>query len=373
MGKSCRIGSPSGGRVGLQLKSGAPEPLQPGDVYVENRSPRTPNSSDARSMSSRSDSLQSALISIGILCFNARDTILRALRSALAQDWPSIEVIIVDDCSTDGSAEIVARAIADEPRARLVRHSRNTGAGGARNTVIAEAHGAFIAFFDDDDDSVPDRLRAQCERLTDYERDTGARLVFCYANRTVVEHSPGRPHHVARAVGRTACEPHGLAVVDYIFGVPPDPRFTWGMLGSCTLMARRETFRTVGPFDESFRRCAEWDMAVRGALLGAHFIAVDRPLVIQYKTLSADKKGAIPLKYSLQLRTKHRDYLEKRNFYLASKLFARYVFYRVEGRVWRSQIFWLLGMALTPHLMGRRLRSRAHALMRIGSLRSAGS
>ena len=80
--------------------------------------------------------------------------------------------------------------------------------------------------------------------VTDYERDTGARLVFCYANRTVVEHSPGRPHHVARAVGRTACEPHGLAVADYIFGVPRPPRFTWGMLGSCTLMARRGTFLT---------------------------------------------------------------------------------------------------------------------------------
>ena len=106
------------------------------------------------------------LVSIGILCFNARDTILRALRSALAQDWPSIEIIIVDDCSTDGSAEIVASAIADESRARLVRHDRNTGPAGARNTVIAESRGAFITFFDDDDESLPRRVSEQLQVLT---------------------------------------------------------------------------------------------------------------------------------------------------------------------------------------------------------------
>ena len=137
---------------------------------------------------------------------------------------------------------------------------------------------------------------------------------------------------MAIGVGNRTREPHGLAVADYIFGVPPDPRFSWGMFGSCTLMARTEVFRTVGPFDESFRRCAELDLAVRGAFLGAHFIAVNRPLIIQYKTQSADKHSTIPLKYSLQLRAKHRNYLESRNFYLASKLLARYMFYRVKGR-----------------------------------------
>lgn len=163
-----RSGGFHGNRVGLQSKSVTAEPLQP----------------DAGSISIRSDGLQSALITIGILCFNARDTILRALRSALAQDWPSIEVIIVDDCSTDGSVEIVAHAIADEPRARLVRHCRNTGAGGARKTVVDEAHGTFIAFFDDDDDSVPDRLRSQFERLTAYERERGRGSFF--ATQTVL-------------------------------------------------------------------------------------------------------------------------------------------------------------------------------------------
>ena len=61
---------------------------------------------------------ESPLISIGITCFNAESTIERAIKSALAQDWPKVEIIVVDDCSTDRSWEELARLSLYDPRVR---------------------------------------------------------------------------------------------------------------------------------------------------------------------------------------------------------------------------------------------------------------
>ena len=55
-------------------------------------------------------------------CYNGSDTIGSALDAALRQDWPNLEIIIVDDGSTDGSQDIIDRKIASDPRARLIRH-----------------------------------------------------------------------------------------------------------------------------------------------------------------------------------------------------------------------------------------------------------
>lgn len=91
------------------------------------------------------------LITVGLTCFQAADTICQAIQSAVAQDWPNLEIIIVDDCSTDGSAKIVEQAIAGIANARLIRHAVNGGPAAARNSLLAAAKGEFLIFFDDDD------------------------------------------------------------------------------------------------------------------------------------------------------------------------------------------------------------------------------
>ncbi|TVR84876.1 MAG: glycosyltransferase family 2 protein [Rhodospirillales bacterium] len=285
---------------------------------------------------------------IGLTSFNAQDTIERAVQSALAQDWSDLEVIVVDDCSSDGSWDILRQLAAAEPRLRVFRHKTNKGYPGALNTILDHARGDFVAIFDDDDDNVPNRVRSQVERISAYEDRTGAALVLCYANRNVVKGGQSAPDHVALAIGRTAPEPSGPEVADFLFGVGAKPGKVWGMFGSCTLMARRTTFVAVGPFDETFRRCAEWDLAVRAAFMGAHFIAVDRPLVTMYKTPGTDKSGSIPLKYALLLREKHHDYLVRRGLYHASRLIARSNFHGNKGRIWKSRAYRALACMASP-------------------------
>jgi glycosyltransferase involved in cell wall biosynthesis len=297
------------------------------------------------------------LITIGITCHNAADTIGRAVAGALAQDWAETEVIVVDDASIDQSWNILETLAKSEPKLRIIRHEINKGYPGALNSIIAAANGEFVAIFDDDDASTPDRLSAQFGRLTNYEGTTGAELVFCYSNRNVVKLGGTEPDHMGLAIGRYSPEPHGPAVADYLLGIRADPNYVWGLFGSCTLMARRSALKAVGPFDEKFRRSAEWDMAIRAALMGAHFIAVDRPLITQYKTQSADKSGSVPLKYSLLLREKHRDYLKRRGLYLASRALAHSNFYKNQKRPWKSWAYRLLAYMLGPSMLRRRLGS----------------
>ena len=95
-------------------------------------------------------------VSIVIAAYNAAETIRRAIDSAAAQRAVDIEIIVVDDCSTDATPQVVAQT--ECPAVRLITLDRNKGPGGARNAGIAAAKGRWIAVLDSDDTMRPDRL-----------------------------------------------------------------------------------------------------------------------------------------------------------------------------------------------------------------------
>jgi glycosyltransferase involved in cell wall biosynthesis len=277
----------------------------------------------------------------------------------MKQDWPNKEVIVVDDASTDDSEVLLQEMARQHSELRVIRSAANRGVAAARNTILSEARGEFIAFFDDDDESRPDRLTTQWRRLTDYEGLHGTELVFCYANRDVVRVGQTKPDHVAMAIGRQPPEPNGPIVANYLFGHLADSHYVWGLLGSCSLMARRRTFLVLGEFDASFRRYEEWDLAVRAALQGAHFIAVNESLIIQYKTVSADKSGKLGLQYALKLARKHKNYLKTEQAYLASVATAHARFHGNAGNYWRKRLFQALAYGLLPpSILAEKLASR---------------
>lgn len=97
-----------------------------------------------------------------IAAFKAADTIERAIDSALAQTGVSVEVIVIDDCSPDDTAEIVDAYT--DPRVRLIRLEKNRGPGGARNAGLAAARGDWIVILDSDDAVSPDRTARMIAR-----------------------------------------------------------------------------------------------------------------------------------------------------------------------------------------------------------------
>jgi len=101
--------------------------------------------------------MSAPLVSVVIPCFRAMDTIGAALRSVLDQTERELEVIVVDDGSPDDSAARVLEVAAADPRVVLLRQA-NAGVAAARNTGIARARGALVAFLDADDRWMPDAL-----------------------------------------------------------------------------------------------------------------------------------------------------------------------------------------------------------------------
>lgn len=112
--------------------------------------------------------MNSPLVSVLIPCFNAAATIRQTLESALAQTWPNVEIILVDDGSSDGTAEI-AKAMECE-RLRVVLQE-NQGACAARNRGMELAKGEFVQFLDADDLLSPTKIADQVNRLSSLSSD----------------------------------------------------------------------------------------------------------------------------------------------------------------------------------------------------------
>lgn len=297
------------------------------------------------------------LVTIGIACFNADDTIRRAVRSALSQDWPKLEVIIVDDASTDESVAMVKSEIAAAPMARLVRHAENTGPAGSRNTVLARANGEYVAFIDDDDEALPGRIGAQVEALERHERRTGAKLIACHASGRRV-YGNGYTMNLPAIGSRGGEAPNGSAVADYLLFHRRHPRwFYGGGTPACSLLARRATFSEVGGFDESLRRIEDVDFAIRLALKGGHFVGTRGIQFVRYSTTAPDKSPETNLEAEQYLAEKHKRYLDSIGRYQYAKRWPQLRYWHFK-RDYRRFFVELAGlMARYPLAVPRHLAS----------------
>lgn len=111
------------------------------------------------------------MISIVTTAYNAQTTIGRTIESIQFQSFKDWEMIIVDDCSTDNTVEIVKSYAEQDARIRLVSHDINKGAGLARRTGISYIKGEFMAFLDSDDYMKADCLETLYNNMTEYDVD----------------------------------------------------------------------------------------------------------------------------------------------------------------------------------------------------------
>lgn len=259
--------------------------------------------------------MSAPLVTVGLTTFNAVGTVQRAVHSAIEQSWRGFELVAVDDCSHDTTLDIVRRLAAAHPEIRVVSNTENRGVAGARNRILAEARGEFVAFFDDDDESLPERIATQVSRIVDYEREfAGGAPVICHTARRVV-YPDGtvrvEPTMGART-GRPA--PSGPAVAQRILlGTPLEDGY--GACPTCSQMARLSTYRALGGFDPTLRRGEDTDFNIRLARAGGHFVGIAQPLVIQTMTKTSEKSLAEECDAWLRLIEKHRDLIEEAGQY----------------------------------------------------------
>ena len=113
--------------------------------------------------------------SVIIRNFNRVRCVTRAIDSALIQTNQDLEVVVVDDASTDGSVELIREQFRQDSRVRLIELQGNVGAGEAANVGSRAARGQLIGFLDSDDEWLPECLAAHTEVLS--ENPSGHQLL----------------------------------------------------------------------------------------------------------------------------------------------------------------------------------------------------
>ncbi len=207
-------------------------------------------------------------VSVVIPNFNAGRYIAATLRSVYAQQGVELEVIVVDDGSSDGSAEQVER---DFPQVRLIRQA-NAGVAVARNRGIDEARHEWIAFVDADDLWLPGKLQAQFERLA---ASPGARMAFtAWVTWSSDEPEPSAAW-LAELGQRAAQEDSWLRADGWIY---PELLLDCNVWTSGVL-AERALLRELGGFDVGLRIGEDYDLWLRASRL-TPIVQVARPLAI---------------------------------------------------------------------------------------------
>ncbi|MCM8777982.1 MAG: glycosyltransferase [Candidatus Omnitrophica bacterium] len=115
------------------------------------------------------------LVSIIIPVYNRVDLLPRTLNSVINQTYKDIEIIVVDDGSTEDIKSVVDNF--NDPRIKYLRHNENKGVAAARNTGMKISRGAFIAFLDSDDEYLPEKIEKQVEFFLEQSNETD--VVYC--------------------------------------------------------------------------------------------------------------------------------------------------------------------------------------------------
>lgn len=187
-------------------------------------------------------------ITVVIPSYNGAAFIAEALGSALAQDAPVAEVVVVDDASTDATAEIVGRVGVSDSRVRLVRLPENSG-GPARplNVGVAASRTELIALLDHDDVMAEGKLRRQRDCL---EASPGAGFAFCdyvYVRESLEQR--GMSESDLRLLKERSTAKAGGLIVPSEFATEFQVAAPGGIQSCSSLMFRKSVWEEVGRFD----------------------------------------------------------------------------------------------------------------------------
>ena len=294
-------------------------------------------------------------VTVIIPTHNRRRLLARTLQSVLAQRDVDLEVVVVDDGGSDDTESLVGSL--DDARVRFVRHPQSRGVSAARNSGIAQATAAWLAFVDDDDLWAPGKLRSQLDALA---ADPSAGW-SCTGSVNI---------NAQCQISGSHSPPRDPAVGDLLLrqnGIPG---------GGSGVMASRDLTLDIGGFDEALSNIADWDFYIR---LGLHapLAPVFRPHLGYYihtqgmahgVEKSAREYRYLDVKYAAERRRRGIElneevwlrYLAGRA-YKAGRRRAGMLFHAemvVRLRRWRSLLS--IGMGLAPERV-RKARARRSA------------
>lgn len=224
-------------------------------------------------------SLEEELVSVVIPTYNRAFCIEGAIKSVLNQTWKNLELIIVDDASTDNTEEIV-KTINDD-RITYIKLPQNAGANHARNVGIQNAKGKYIAFNDSDDHWVPEKLEKQMKLMRLEERiGNNVGCVYCIVEKT----ENGKVTEIAPKL-----EDLGENLYGDLYKTLQECMF----ISTQTMLVKKSVFEDVGYFNENLKRLQDWELLLRISQK-YQFSLVQEVLVnayIQKDCISRNSKG----------------------------------------------------------------------------------
>jgi glycosyltransferase involved in cell wall biosynthesis len=208
-------------------------------------------------------------VSVVVPTYNRAGLLPRALDSALAQTFGDLEVLVVDDGSTDATAALVNGYAARDGRVRYLRQPENAGVSAARNRGLREARGALVAFLDSDDEWLPYKLARQVDLFRRSPEAVG--LVY------------GGVENVGPGGERTVHTPrHGGDLYRALL----ERNVIHGTSG---VVLRRSAAARAGPFDEGIPAIEDWEYWIRVAR-HAEAAYVPEPLIRYYEPDDIERK-----------------------------------------------------------------------------------
>ncbi len=180
------------------------------------------------------------LISVIIPTYNRDYTITRALHSVLKQTYKNMEILVVDDGSTDDTNEIVAKY--SDKRIKYIRHEVNKGEVGARNTGIRNAIGKYIAWLDSDDEWLESKLEEQLNHMNKLTNSWKGVYCTCFIGR------------VKGKIEGTSYK--GKFIVELLTG-EADPGI------GTSLLVEKKVFEEIGYYDSTLKRQSDVDWLIR--------------------------------------------------------------------------------------------------------------
>ncbi len=224
-------------------------------------------------------------LSVVIPVRDGLDFICSAIASAKAIPVSPLEIVVVDDGSTDGTSELLQRLAEDDPRLLVIRRDRDHGAAAARNAGIAAAHAAIVCFVDADDMVYAEPI---ARRLEWHEAHPETVLSFAdhhtlLPDGTIEPRFAGYyPRFETFLNGRRGIVELGDQAFDLLFG--ENPVCTTGS------MARRDALIAAGGFVRELRRAQDWDMWIRLARCGgvAYSTEIETRYTVRAGSLSTD-------------------------------------------------------------------------------------
>lgn len=240
-------------------------------------------------------------VSVVLPTYNRAGVLGRAVRSVLAQSEPDLELIVVDDASTDDTPRVLADF--DDPRLHVLRHTIRGGGAAARNTGLAAARADWVAFQDSDDEWLLDKLARQ---LAMAMQDPVLGAVYCAFVRISGDRITRTP---ATKVKRRAGWLHTDILRD-------------SFISTQTLLVRRAALEAVGGFDAELPRFQDWELMMR--LSRRHPVGcVDEPLVIVHTLPDAiTSDAAARLCARMRIVERHAHWLADHPRTLAEHLYA---------------------------------------------------